>query len=76
MSWQDMGIYWAWRGEHEGYCKPPSERRLIYAEHPTVPRFRLCVMVVDRWPVGSETRTAVHQGEAKARGFTTSEHIR
>ena len=25
MMWEDMGIYWAWRGGPEGYCKPPYE---------------------------------------------------
>ena len=69
MSWQDMGIYWAWRGGAEGYCKPPSERSLIYADHPTIPRFRLCVTVVDRWRDGGETRREVHREEALARGF-------
>lgn len=28
--WQDMGLYWAWRGSGGPDCRPPIEKRLEY----------------------------------------------
>lgn len=30
MSWQDMGLYWAWRGNTNGYCPPPTTKHIEY----------------------------------------------
>lgn len=30
MSWEDCGLYWAWRGGPEKYCEPPTEKTIVY----------------------------------------------
>ncbi len=30
--WQDMGLYWAWRGKEKPDAKPPTTKRVEYAE--------------------------------------------
>ena len=29
--WEDMGLYWAFRGQHEPKDPPPYSKRIIYA---------------------------------------------
>lgn len=29
--WQDMGLYWAWRGKERCFSEPPTNKRLEYA---------------------------------------------
>jgi hypothetical protein len=28
--WQNMGMYWAWRGKERCFSEPPTEKRLEY----------------------------------------------
>lgn len=30
--WQDMGLYWSWRGEGPANSAPPTKKRIEYAE--------------------------------------------
>jgi len=31
MTWQDMGLYWAWHGENKEFQPPPYSKRVEYA---------------------------------------------
>lgn len=28
--WENKVLYWAWRGGSMGYCKPPTNKKIIY----------------------------------------------
>lgn len=30
--WEDMGLYWAWRGKEKPTSWPPTKKRIEYAE--------------------------------------------
>jgi len=46
--WQDMGLYWAWRGLDKPKIQPPTEKRIEYAKiiYPTTQQ-ALAVSVFD-----------------------------
>lgn len=45
MTWEDCGMYWAWRGHGEPTSPQPTAKRLEYTEiHPS---FRICCGVWD-----------------------------
>lgn len=58
--WQDMGMYWAWRGGQDGYSRPPSQKRLHYADvdNGAGHKYRLCIGVWD-----GEKYTPLHRRE-------------
>jgi hypothetical protein len=42
--WQDMGIYWAWRGASAPACDPPHAKHL---EYEVFPGMSVCCAVVE-----------------------------
>ena len=48
MTWVNKGIYWAWTGGEDGYCNPPTEKKILYA-HIKYPKTsqNLAVTVLD-----------------------------
>ena len=47
--WQDMGLYWAWRGDKECKERPPTKKQLEYAklQYLNLPEISICCGVFD-----------------------------
>lgn len=64
--WQDMGLYWAWRGDKACDVPPPTKKRLEYAKihypnwHPDPMTMSICCGVFD-----DEKYTEKHRAEIK-----------
>lgn len=60
-GWQDMGLYWAWRGDGPAPTDPPTEKRVRYATitHPAGTTQSLAVTVTDN----AGGRQEVNRGE-------------
>jgi hypothetical protein len=66
--WQDMKMYWAWRGDGKKILPVPTQKRLDYATlfRGTEIKMKLCIGVWD-----DEVYTPLHRDElARLRGRT------
>ena len=65
--WQDMGIYWAWRGKSSEYDPPPPSKRTLKYANVSVGEvsYRLAVKQIDEWQDGRVTEKIIHQDEVQ-----------
>ena len=57
MAWEDMGLYWAWRGGQDGYTPTPTKKEIVYRQ---IGGMRIACAVIE----GGKT-TPVYQEEIK-----------
>lgn len=65
--WQDMGMYWAWRGKSsKDDPPPPTQKFLKYATVDTGDsQYRLAVAIYDIFPEGTWKKTPIHRDEVE-----------
>ena len=77
--WQDMGVYWAWRGEEPpkgSDHKPPTEKRLEYATihyqnwHPLPMTMTICCGVFDDKKYTEQNRNEIKWHEDQGAEIT------